>query len=209
MQINLMPRVGIMQVRDVILMTSVNSTSTSKRRPIFAFTFFSALTHHGLNEARYMDELLERFFWSLHESGSLENTAVVLLSDHGVRYGVTRGCTRMGWYEENLPMLLIAMPASFRRRHVNMTMTLRNNQNKLTTPLDVHETIRRLLYLGSPYNDTHRAAHGRRGVSLFDVTLGDRTCKDASIASTYCECDLSNSHPVDVKSEQVIRVRMI
>jgi len=184
-------------------LTAANTTSTSKRRPIFAYTFFFGLTHSDMNQAEFMDHLLERFFRSLHESGNLDNTAVVLYSDHGLRYGESRGYTRMGWYEENLPMLLIAMPASFKRRHAEMMETLRSNQNKLTTPFDLHETVRRLVDPGKPYNDADRIAHSRRGVSLFDVTLGDRTCKDASIASTYCECQLSRSHQVDVKSTQV------
>jgi len=196
----------VMQVRDVVQITTANSTSRPQRRPLFAFSFFSALTHDDMNEALYMDELLERFFRSLYDSGSLENTAVVLFADHGARYGPTRGYTRMGWYEENLPMLLIAMPKSFRRRHVQEMKTLSSNAHQLTTPFDVHETIRRLLDIGKPYDDSGRKARGRRGVSLFDVTLADRTCNDASIAPTYCECTLSRSNPVDVRSSQVCHI---
>jgi len=190
-------------------LAAVNSTSNFGRRPVFAFTFFSAFTHDGMNEAAYMDVILERFFHSLHDSGSLKNTAVFLFSDHGQRFGTTRGYTRMGWYEENLPMLLIAMPASFRRRYCKMMETLGSNRNKLTTPFDVHETVRRLLDVGSPYDDSLRIASGRRGVSLFDVTLDDRTCKDATIAPTYCECELSQSHFVDVTSTEVSTIKFL
>ena len=192
-----------MQVRDVMQLTAANSTSNVGRCPVFAFIFFSALTHDDMNEAAHMDVILERFFHSLHDSGHLRNAAVVLFADHGQRFGTTRGYTRMGWYEENLPMLLIAMPASFRGQHRKMMETLRSNQYKLTTPFDVHETVRRLLDVSSPYDDSLRIARGRRGVSLFDVTLGDRTCKDATIVPTYCECELSQSHSVDVTSAEV------
>ena len=183
--------------------TNSNSTNKSHRRPVFAYGFFSSLPHDDMNDAAHMDRLLERFFRSLYDSGSLENTAVVLFSDHGTRYGLTRGNTRMSWYEENLPVALIAMPESFRSRHATMMRTLLSNSRKLTTPLDLHETIRRVLHLGKPYNDSGRIALRRRGVSLFDITLGDRTCKNASIASTYCECQLSQTYPVDVKSSEV------
>jgi len=182
---------------------TANSTSRSSRRPIFAFSFFSGLMHEDMNELAHMDALLERFFRSLRDSGSLRNTVVMLFSDHGTRYGESRGYTRMGWYEENLPLALVAVPASFRRRHVQMMRTLRSNTQKLTTPFDLHETVRRLLDAGGSYDDERRVASGRRGVSLFDVTLADRTCKNASLAPTYCECQLSRSHPVDVKSSQV------
>ena len=191
------------QVRDVMQLAAANSSSTFGRRPVFTFTFFAALTHRDMNEAAHMDIILERFFRSLHDSGRLRNTAVVLFADHGERYGKSRGYTRMGWYEENLPMFLIAMPASFRRRHVKMMETLRSNQHRLTTPFDVHETVRRLLDVSSPYNDSRRIARGRRGVSLFDVTLGERTCKDATIAPTYCECELSRSRSVEVTTSEV------
>jgi len=156
-----------------------------------------------MNDAAHMDAILEPFLRSLQRSGSLRNTAVVLYSDHGERYGDTRGYTRMCWYEENLPMMLIALPESFRRRHGKMMDTLRSNQHKLTTPFDVHETLRRLLDVDSPYDDRLRTARGRRGVSLFDVTLGDRTCKDATIALTYCECELSRTRSVDATTTQV------
>jgi len=190
-----------MQVRDVMQLS--RPTSSYARRPVFAFTFFSTFSHGDMNRAAYMDIILERFFRSMHYSGSLVNTALILFSDHGSRYGSTRGYTRMGWYEENLPMLLIAMPESFRQRHVEMMETLHTNQHKLTTPFDLHETVRRLLDVDSPYDDSVRIARGRRGVSLFDVTLDDRTCKDATVAPTYCECELSQSHSIDVTSSEV------
>jgi len=193
----------ILQMRDVVLITNANSTDKARRRPVFALGLFSSLVHEDMNQAAHMDKLLERFFQSLYDSGSLENTVVVLFSDHGPRFGLTRGHTRMGWYEENLPMALIAMPESFRSRHATMMNTLRSNRRKLTTPFDLHETIRRVLDSGEPYDDRVRVARGRRGVSLFDVTLGDRTCKDASIAPTYCECQLSRTQPVDARSSQV------
>jgi len=193
----------ILQMRDVMQMTNGKSENRSKRRPIFALGFFSTLLHGDMNNAPHMDKLLARFFRSLYDSGTLENTAVVLFSDHGIRYGETRGYTRMFWYEENLPVALIAMPQSFRRRHATMMKTLRSNRHKLTTPFDLHETIRRLLDIGTPYDDRRRIARGRRGVSLFDISLADRTCKDASIAPTYCECQLSQSRPVDANSIQV------
>jgi len=191
------------QVRDVVQITNANATHKLKQRPIFAFGFTSALTHGDMNRAVYVDVFLERFFQSLYDSGALNNTVVVLFSDHGVRYGSTRGYNRMSWYEENLPVALIAMPESFRRRRGAMMKTLHSNRHKLTTPFDLHETIRRLLDIGRPYDDNRRIARGRRGVSLFDITLGDRTCKDASIAPTYCECQLSQTHPVNVTSNQV------
>jgi len=96
-------------MRDVIQIINANSTykSNPNQRPLFAYGFFSGLLHEDVNEYAHMDRLLDRFFRSLHDSGHLDNTALVLFSDHGARFGATRGYTRLGWYEENLPVAMI------------------------------------------------------------------------------------------------------
>jgi hypothetical protein len=119
--------------------------SNRSQDPFFAFSFFSRLTHDDHNDAAFMDLYLTKFFETLVSSNLLRNTVVVLFSDHGIRYGSTRGYTRMGWYEENTPMAFVALPESFRRRHPSMAQSLESNSRSLTTPFDLHETIRRLL----------------------------------------------------------------
>ena len=177
--------------------------SRALRRPFFAFGFFSLLTHDDHNSAAWIDFFLDRFFQRLYSEGAFANTTVVLFSDHGVRYGPTRGYTRMGWYEENTPMAFVALPPSFRRRHAAMFESLRSNGGSLTTPMDLHETIRRLLTVGQPFDELEWTASRRRGRSLFDGKLGDRSCEEASIGPVYCECILSSTVALEVDSDEV------
>jgi hypothetical protein len=187
-----------------------NSNTTehqSPRIPFFAYGFFAWITHSDPNEAPYADHFFDVFFSQLLDSNLLRRTVVILFSDHGTRYGISRGATRISWYEENLPLVLIATPPEFRKKHPKLMSTLKFNADRLTTAFDLHETIRRIRTIGrSSYNDEERKAAGRRGVSLFDVAIGDRSCEDASIAPTYCECELSATVEVSVDDTQVFDV---
>jgi len=178
------------------------SRNSSRRSPFFAFSFLSRLTHSNHNSAVWIDQFFDRFFQRLSSAGLLANTAIVLFSDHGVRYGSTRGYTRMGWYEENTPMAIIALPPSFRRRHISMFQSLQSNSDSLTTPMDLHETIRRLLTVGQPFDELEWVTSQRRGRSLFDGKLGDRSCEQASIGPVYCECILSSTTSLKVESSE-------
>jgi hypothetical protein len=184
----------------------MNVDAKQVKSPFFAFGFFSRLTHEDHNMAAMLDPFLDRFFRSLHSQNRLANTVVVLFSDHGVRFGLTRGHTRMGWYEENTPMALVAMPKSFRRRHPALFKSLQSNANSLTTPMDLHETLRHLLSVGRPFDEQEKAASGRRGRSLLDGKIGDRSCEQASIAPVYCECLLSSTTPLRTDSIEVKQV---
>ena len=182
------------------------NSPNSSRSPFFAFAFFSRLTHNRMNTAVHMDEYLDEFFTSLQSSNLLQNTAVVVFSDHGLRYGTDRDYTRMAWYEENLPMSLIAMPEPFRQRYPVMWRSLELNSNSLTTPLDLHETVRRLLSVGQAFNETERSLSRRRGISLFDGQIGDRSCRQASIGPVYCECLLSSTTRLNTNNSQSLTV---
>jgi hypothetical protein len=198
-------------IHDFVNLSNRNTSADQKtqpslpRIPFFAFAMFSCLTHDDFNEAAHMDAFLESFFSRLMFAGLLRRTAVILFSDHGTRYGISRGVTRTSWYEENLPMAFIAMPQEFQQRHPKQMSALRLNANRLTTPFDLHETIRRVLTVvdGAAYDDKARQEAGRRGVSLLDVEITDRTCDEASIAPTYCECVLSATVSVSVSDARV------
>jgi Protein of unknown function (DUF229) len=184
----------------------MNLNASRVKSPFFAFGFFSRLTHDDQNKAAFVDDFLHRFFQRLRSSRLLTNTVVVLFSDHGVRYGSTRGYTRMGWYEENTPMALVALPKSFRRRHPAMFQSLKSNAGSLTTPMDLHETIRRLLSVGRPFDVQEKVSSRRRGLSLFDGKIGDRSCEQASIAPVYCECLLSSTTALSKDSIEVTQL---
>lgn len=53
--------------------------------PKFAFGFHGELSHDDYNLVGYADAELENFLKDLQESGILNNTLLIMLSDHGHR----------------------------------------------------------------------------------------------------------------------------
>ena len=53
--------------------------------PKFAFGFHGELSHDDYNWVGHADSDIERFLINLHEGGILNNTLLILMSDHGHR----------------------------------------------------------------------------------------------------------------------------
>ncbi|KAH8040286.1 hypothetical protein HPB51_010066 [Rhipicephalus microplus] len=81
---------------------------------------------------------------SLYWGGHLNKTIVVFLSDHGMRWGSIRQ-TFISLLEGRLPGYLWYLPRSLTRRHPHLLRAHKKNWHRLTTPLDVHATLRGVL----------------------------------------------------------------
>lgn len=66
------------------------------------------------------------------------------MSDHGIRWGGIRQ-TYQGQMEERLPFVILALPERFRDRYAQAVANLNLNVRRLTTPFDLHETLKQLL----------------------------------------------------------------
>lgn len=53
--------------------------------PKFAFGFHGELSHDDYNLVGYADSDIERFLKDLHTDGILNNTLLIMMSDHGHR----------------------------------------------------------------------------------------------------------------------------
>ncbi|KAJ9579562.1 hypothetical protein L9F63_004747, partial [Diploptera punctata] len=88
--------------------------------------------------------------------------------------------------------LHILIPNYFKLEHPAKWINLRYNSLSLTTPLDVHETIRDVLLL--PNNPRQP-----RGMSLFSYITRYRKCNQVGVPHAYCKCKkfliLSTSQP--------------
>lgn len=162
-------------------------------RPFFAFTFVARLTHDNLNAAGYADEPTFRLLKDLHSSGALNNSLTLLFSDHGIRFGPIRQ-TYIGKFEERMPFIYLFLPHWFARKYPALERNLRRNQDRLTTPFDVHATLLHLLQPGrrSPPNGTA----GALGISLLEPIPGERTCEQAGILPHWCPCQTHKPVPV-------------
>nr|CAD7570537.1 unnamed protein product [Timema californicum] len=175
----------------------------------FSFFWGSSLTHDNLNYPKFGDKVYEDFLRELFVSGSLNNTVLVFLSDHGIRWGGIRG-TYQGRLEERLPFLFFSFPEWFRERYSIALTNMRRNSRRLTTPFDLHSTLKDLIDLQILQDNSIKRRTRElnslvtvpRGISLFLPVFEDRTCEDAGIASHWCTCQQSKS--VNINDTQVI-----
>ncbi|VEN58507.1 unnamed protein product [Callosobruchus maculatus] len=171
--------------------------------PFFGFFWGASLSHDYLNQPRLGDPDYQKFFQELEEGGHLNNTALVFMSDHGIRWGDIRQ-TYQGRMEERLPFVFVRLPKWYTNQFYKAYSNLKRNTRRLTTPFDLHETLYDLL---DPYNLTGeylKTTNKSRGISFFREITKYRTCEDAAIASHWCACQQSKE--LDTNSSEVFEV---
>ncbi|XP_058789511.1 uncharacterized protein LOC131663242 isoform X2 [Phymastichus coffea] len=154
-------------------------------RPSFGFFWSNSISHESMNGPSLYDARFVAKLRAMDDAGVMNDSMVVVLSDHGMRYGDIRD-TFVGWYEERLPFFYIWLPEWFRRRNPDAYAALLVNQDRLTSPYDVYETLR----------DVLQRAGGQAPIStgcplcssLFKPTSMERGCRDAGISPHWCTC---------------------
>ena len=148
------------------------------------FVFFnSELTHEYNNLAQHYEPYLLEFLEYMKSKNYLNNTVVILMSDHGARFNRMRA-TEQGKIEERLPYFAFRFPDWFRHVYPEKFKNFVTNSQRLTTPFDVHETLLEIV-------DNFRSDDNRKkyyGISLFDKVPLERTCAQANIEPHWCAC---------------------
>lgn len=156
------------------------------------FGFFWTNTHsHGdISQTSSMDNYLKDYLQRLRAQGTLEHSVVVFFSDHGLRFGPTRS-TWSGHLEERLPFLFIWLPPFLRAEHPEFAEALLQNRNRLTTPYDLHMTLKHILSL-SGRSGSLETLDGAKDCpqcqSLLQPVPLNRSCEDVSIEDHWCTC---------------------
>ncbi|XP_072395594.1 uncharacterized protein [Diabrotica undecimpunctata] len=166
----------------------------------FGFFWQNSLSHDDLNLPRIGDDEYYLLIQKLHEKGFLNNTVLVVLSDHGIRWGGIRS-TFQGMMEERLPFLYVYLPEWYRQKYHLHYSNLQTNSLRLTTPFDLHETFVHLINSGNSDNNNNSTVNKSRGVSLLREISGYRSCEDAGIVSHWCTCQPSVN--VDIKNKTI------
>ncbi|XP_055953963.1 uncharacterized protein LOC129989445 [Argiope bruennichi] len=160
-------------------------------RPYFAFAMVSTITHDELNQAGWEDQPTVHILEDLSNMGALNNSLLVLFSDHGLRFGDIR-YTYIGKLEERLPLMYIHAPKWFLEQYPQYARNLKINQNRLMTLFDIHATMIHLL-------DLNRSAEERAeltmGKSLLEEISPNRTCEEANILPHWCPCQTFENVP--------------
>lgn len=181
-------------------------TYKDKRR--FGMSFLVELSHEYQNFLTYADDDIAEFLTWFKTSGQLDNTVLIVFSDHGSRIETVRN-TPVGRLEDRLPMLHLVLPKSLRSKHPEFHSILKENENRVATAFDVHQTISDVLYQRFN-NPTKSYVSGKvRGISLFQPLPTDRSCAEAWIPENYCPCYTSVSVDLDSPIVHKIAQQMV
>ena len=165
----------------------------------FAFLLGAELTHDDNSKGEYMDGDLVELLTFLHSGGYLEDTLLVVMSDHGARYNAARK-TVQGKMEERLPMMSLRFPPWFKQRYPILNRNLVTNVDRLSTPYDIHETLLDVLNLGRIVNTVDQPD---KSISLLRPIPWNRTCTDAGIEMHWCTC--MEQSPLDTRNGEVTK----
>ncbi|KAG7189383.1 hypothetical protein KM043_017030 [Ampulex compressa] len=170
--------------RHMVMMNYIKSIfDVYKNQPKFVFGFHGELSHDSYNDVGVVDEDLYYWIKNLYEFGHLNNTVLILMSDHGHRFAEIRN-TLQGKQEERLPFFSFVFPPWFKQVYPQAYANFVYNTQYLTTPFDVHKTLQSILDFETPKNGNRH----QRAISLFDEIPMERTCADAFIEPHWCAC---------------------
>ena len=142
-------------------------------------------SHDDNTRLTWIDEQLLEFFQNGFKTNLFENTAIFLFSDHGTRFADKRDSNQR-YLEERLPFVSLFLPDWFKKMYKEKYENFQLNKNRLTSPFDIHATVRDLTCLESiPKNNPNNT---NRAISLFDKISKHRLCDDIGISEHFCSC---------------------
>ncbi|KAH8276394.1 hypothetical protein KR018_000281, partial [Drosophila ironensis] len=218
--VNLNLCLGSRRTADVLFEYIKQMVPLLSQHLFFSFFWTTSLTHDFFSLPALLDNTLMDQLKQFHESGVLNRTVVLLLSDHGMRWGSFRR-TYQGMMEEHQPLMMLLYPPWMKQRYPQAIANLELNAHRLTTPFDVHATMLSLLDLDNlEANELHQRAVELedpdstlpRGISLFLPVPEVRTCEQAGIAAHWCTCHQRRVLPTnDARVQRAARylVRLI
>lgn len=115
--------------------------------------------------------------------GTFNNTAVLIMGDHGHRFDEIRS-TVIGRVEERMPFLSISLPPSLEHLRGNLLL----NSEVLASWHDVYETLMDLAMNNTLQLSPNQKRFGYKGLSLFRPIPNNRTCLQIGIPREYCVC---------------------
>lgn len=170
---------------DRILNYAMEFARTFVGAPYFGFFWTNTMSHDDMNGISSVDDHILDLIKRLDKDGILNDTMVVFLSDHGIRYGIMRE-TLQGWYEEKLPFNFVWLPEWFRDENPESFEALRSNGRSLTSPYNLHETLRDVLIRAG--GEPQRGDSCPQCQSLFSPVPPERGCDDVGVSHHWCAC---------------------
>ncbi|XP_023950355.1 uncharacterized protein LOC112054717 isoform X2 [Bicyclus anynana] len=180
---------------------AINFVLTYKDDPFFGFFWMNSFSHNMNNHPEDADRMFEDFFNRLYYTGAFDNTFIIFLSDHGIRFGENRILVE-SYYDDRLPLLYIWPPTTFKMNYPDKLKSLLINQFRLITPYDLFDTLFEISKLADCDEVENEAADPNHN-SIFSVISPNRTCQDVGIHDKWCSCH--NLYPLDAEDAEGIR----
>lgn len=110
---------------------------STPHHPFFSFFWTSSMTHDFINYPLLIDSDLSELLMQMNMDKYLDNTILLILSDHGIRFGSFRQTTFQGMVEERLRKLRKYYQNAQFNSILSFSFLLRNStkiiQNKIST----------------------------------------------------------------------------
>ncbi|TKR73266.1 hypothetical protein L596_020599 [Steinernema carpocapsae] len=182
--------------------------SAYKNESQIGFIWNNDLAHFSINGLFHSDE---RFYQMLHKHEErLNNAFVILMGDHGLRFGGFRN-TKVGEIEDNNPFLMVSVPVQY--RNSKLLNVMHNNAQKLITHYDTYASLmeltelvkeNRLDDLLNPKAEIFKKGHGSS--YLRPNMIEPRNCKTLRIPFEYCLCHKEFEDPLEPESDLVQKI---
>ncbi|XP_076117637.1 uncharacterized protein LOC143085268 [Mytilus galloprovincialis] len=171
-----------------------------KKKRKYVFMWNNQVSHHNPQSLSLADEDTKQFIEWMNSTGNLKNTVLLVISDHGPRYGKFAQ-TDFGRITRNNPLLSIYIPHHVKETFPNIRKKLKVNENRLTTPFDLYETLKDIIFSNLEKREKENNLFNSRGTSLFREIDKQRSCYEASIGESYCPCYASQ--PTSLADDRV------
>ncbi|CRK99826.1 CLUMA_CG013134, isoform A [Clunio marinus] len=170
--------------------------------PYFGVFYVNSLVDKHLSSSPWLDARIANSFLNKLENDEFsKNLIVIYFGDVGARFEQNMG----GFYEERSPLLSIRLPKKFQRDYPDIVESLKINSNRLTTPYDLHVTLKHILNLSADEKVPEKAIGCRSCQSLFEEVSPGRSCRDVNIPDHLCPCSLVEIDPSKKVLKHVVR----
>lgn len=175
----------------------MSSHKVNRDRKKFSFILASHLCHDDFNGIQHADDDVVEMLGQTRKNGLLNDTILIILGDHGSRYGELRE-TIQGKIEERLPFLSVTLPDRMLKNFPEIAKNLKRNSELLTSYFDLHATFKHILsYPSLPTGVKY-------GASLFtQLNETERLCENMGVDDRWCPCinfeELNASDPFSQK----------
>lgn len=166
--------------------------SAAVKHPYFHFMWISRT--HSYDHVGYpamADKGTLKTLKYFQNTGVLNRSLVILVSDHGMRYDNIM-LNPQARLENKLPFAFLLLPQWFREKYSVAYQNIKENQYRLTTPYDIHSTLIDMInpsvHLSNDVIKKRTFLPPSKGNSLFLPISKERSCKDAGIDEEWCAC---------------------